>query len=375
MDRMDCGPASIKIVAKHYGKYYSLQYLRDLCSMTREGVSFLDLTYTCEKIGLRTLASEANMDEMRDLITFPCIIHWNESHFVVVYRVTKKHVFVSDPALGLAKYDFERFKKGWCTRHQEKGAFLAVEPQAHFKQIEPGEKKERLKKFENILGYFTPYKRSFINLCIVMMIVTALQSLLPFISKAVIDVGIQTRDLNFIQLVLVGNIMIIFCMLLANVVRDWILLHVTARVNIALISDYLIKLMKLPASFFETKMTGDILQRAHDHERIRSFIMNNSLGMLFSMLSFSVFAVIMFIYNRYIFYIFMAGSVLYVLWIMIFLRTRKKLDWEYFDLKTMENRKMKRLNLGTLEEVFHPFNADVLRTVVGGNGNGTQDNP
>ena len=306
--------------------------MRDLCGMTREGVSFLDLTYTCEKIGLRTLASEASMEEMRDLVTLPCIIHWNESHFVVVYHVSKKYVFVSDPAKGLVKYDFDSFEKGWCTRHGEKGAFLAVEPQAHFKQIEPGEKTERLKKFENILGYFTPYKRSFVNLCIVMLIVTALQSLLPFISKAVIDVGIQTRDLHFIHLVLIGNIMIIFCMLLSNIVRDWILLHITARVNIALISDYLIKLMKLPSSFFETKMTGDILQRAQDHERIRSFIMNNSLGMIFSSLSFSVFAVIMFVYNRNIFYIFLAGSVIYVVWIFAFLKARKKLDWEYFDL-------------------------------------------
>ena len=332
MDIMDCGPACLKIIAKHFGKYYSLQYLRDLCGMTRIGVSFLDLTYACEKIGLRTLASEAGMQEMKNFITLPCIVHWNESHFVVVYAVSKKYVFVSDPASGLVKYDFANFKKGWCTRHEEKGAFLAVEPQAHFKQIESGEKIERLKRFENILAYFTPYKRSFINLCLVMLIVTALQSLLPFITKAVIDVGIHTRDLNFIQLVLIGNILIIFCMLLSNVIRDWILLHVTARVNIALISDYLIKLMKLPASFFETKMTGDILQRAHDHERIRSFIMNNSLSMLFSLLSFSVFAVIMFIYNRNIFYIFLVGSVIYVVWILAFMRARKKLDWEYFTL-------------------------------------------
>jgi ATP-binding cassette subfamily B protein len=329
---MDCGPASIKIIAKYFGKYYSLQYLRDLCGMTREGVSFLDLTYACEKIGLRTLASEATMEEIMNLVALPCIIHWDESHFIVVYKVSTKYVLVSDPAKGLLKYSIDQFKKGWCHREGGKGVFLAVEPQAHFKQIEAGEKTERLKKIENILGYFAPYKKSFINLCIVMLIVTLLQSLLPFISKAVIDVGIQTRDIQFIHLVLIGNIMIIFCVLLSNIVRDWILLHVTARVNIALISDYLIKLMRLPVSFFETKMTGDILQRAHDHERIRSFIMNNSLGMLFSILSFSVFAVIMFVYNRNIFYIFMAGSILYVIWIFVFLRTRKKLDWEYFDL-------------------------------------------
>ena len=350
LDKMDCGPASIKIIAKHFGKYYSLQYLRDLCGMTREGVSFLDLTYACEKIGLRSFASEATMGELRDLVTLPCIIHWNESHFVVVYQVTKTYVFVSDPAKGLIKYDHKQFEKGWCSREGNKGAFLAVEPQAHFKQIEINEKTERLKKFENILGYFIPYKRSFLNLCIVMLLVTLLQSLLPFISKAVIDVGIKTRDIHFIYLVLVGNIMIIFCVLLSNIVRDWILLHVTARVNIALISDYLIKLMKLPASFFETKMTGDILQRAHDHERIRSFIMNNSLGMLFSMVSFLVFAIIMLVYNRIIFYIFLAGSVIYVVWILAFLRIRKRLDWEFFDLQA-KNQSYWIETIGGIQEI------------------------
>ena len=146
LDIMDCGPTSIKIIAKYYGKCYSLQYLRDLCGTTREGVSFLDLTYACEKIWLRTLASEANMEEMRNLITLPCIIHWNERHFMVVYHVTKKYVYVSDPASGLLKYDFVSFKKGWCTRHEEKGAFLAVEPKANFKQMKTSEKRNATKK-------------------------------------------------------------------------------------------------------------------------------------------------------------------------------------------------------------------------------------
>ena len=167
--------------------------------MTREGVSFLDLTYTCEKIGLRTLASDATIEEMRNIITLPCIIHWNESHFVVVYKVSRKHVFVSDPAKGLIKYDFDSFRKGWCKREGGTGAFMAVEPRADFKQIEAGEKKERLKKFENILGYFTPYKRSFVNLCVVMLIVTLLQSLLPFISKAVIDKDLTKRIISLYE--------------------------------------------------------------------------------------------------------------------------------------------------------------------------------
>ncbi len=165
-----------------------------------------------------------------------------------------------------------------------------------------------------------------------MLVVTILQGLLPFIAKAVIDVGIQTRDVDFINIVLIANIAIYVSILLSNMVRDWILLHVTSRVNIALISDYLIKLMLLPITFFENKMLGDILQRAQDHERIRSFIMNNSLNMVFSTLTFVVFGIILSFYNATIFYIFLAGSMLYVAWVTGFLRLRRKLDWEYFEL-------------------------------------------
>lgn len=165
-----------------------------------------------------------------------------------------------------------------------------------------------------------------------MLLVTILQGFLPFISKAVIDVGIQTHDVDFINLVLIANISIVVSVLLSNIVRDWILLHITSRINIALISDYLIKLMQLPITFFENKMTGDILQRANDHERIRSFIMNNSLNMIFSTLTFIVFGVILLIYNKIVFLIFLGGSVLYILWVFAFLGIRKKLDWEYFEL-------------------------------------------
>ena len=209
---------------------------------------------------------------------------------------------------------------------------MAIEPQSTFYEKNAEQQENRRKTFESFLGYLRPYKSSFITLFVVMFLVTVLQGLLPFISKAVIDVGIQTHDIDFINILLIGNIAIYVSILLANLVRDWILLHITSRVNIALISDYLIKLMSLPITFFENKMTGDILQRANDHERIRSFIMNNSIGMLFSILTFVVFAVILAVYNSIIFYIFLFGSILYVVWVMAFLKLRKKLDWEYFEL-------------------------------------------
>lgn len=335
MDMMDCGPACLKMIAKHYGKYYSLQYLRDKCGITREGVSFLDVSHAAESIGLRSISLKCTIDDLIVKMPLPAIVHWNNSHFIVVYKTTPRtrKIYVSDPAKGYICYTKEEFAKKWIKKDQkDKGVLMAIEPQANFYQRQEDDRIERKRAFENLLGYFRPYKKSFINLGVVMLLVTALQGLLPFISKAVIDVGIQTQDIDFINIVLIANIAIFISILLSNMVRDWILLHVASRVNIALISDYLIKLMLLPITFFENKMTGDILQRAQDHERIRSFIMNNSINMIFSSLTFVVFGIVLLIYNTTIFYIFLGGSTLFIVWVMAFLKLRKKLDWEYFEL-------------------------------------------
>lgn len=331
MDSQDCGPASLKIIAKHFGRYYSLQYLRDRCGITNQGISLLDLSTGAESIGLRTLAIQASIQDVVNNVPFPAILFWNDNHFIVVYHADKKHIYVSDPAKGRIKYTYEEFRKGWYQKGENKGVLLAIEPTIDFKRTKEEKAMER-NSFMSILRYFIPYKKSFITIFLIMLMVTLLQGVLPFISKAVIDVGIKTSDLNFINMVLIGNISILLSITVFNVVRDWILLHITSRVNIALISDYLIKLMKLPVTFFENKLLGDILQRARDHERIRSFIMNNSLSLVFSMLTFVLFGIILLIYNAIIFYIFLAGSILYVLWVLLFLNVRKKLDWEYFEL-------------------------------------------
>ena len=332
LDATDCGAACLKIIAKHYGKFYSLQYLRDKCGTTREGVSLIDLSYAAENIGLRCISINCTVEDLRDKITLPSILHWNDNHFVVVYKVTKTKVFISDPSRGLVSYSYQDMERMWYLLDEAHGAAMIIEPMADFKQREDDERIERKKTLQNFIGYFRPYKRSFYVLGIVMLIVTLLQATLPFITKAVIDVGIQTRDLTFINIVLIANILILVSILLSNIVRNWILLHITARVNIAIISDFLIKLMKLPLPFFENKMVGDILQRANDHDRIRSFIMNNGISMIFSILTFFIFGVILYIFNTTVFAIFLAGSIVYVLWVMAFLSIRKKLDWEYFDL-------------------------------------------
>lgn len=331
MDSQDCGPASLKIIANYFGKYYSLQYLRDRCGITNKGVSLLDLSTGAESIGLRTLAMKCTIDDVVNSVPFPAVVFWKDNHFVVAFHADKKHVWVSDPSKGRVKYSHEEFRRGWYQKNEHQGVLLAVEPTTEFKESD-ADKKQKKNSFASILNYFFPYRKNFGLIFIIMLVVTLLQGMLPFISKAVIDVGIKTSDVNFINMVLIGNISILLSVMIFNILRDWILLHITARVNIALISDYLVKLMRLPVTFFENKLLGDILQRAQDHERIRSFIMNNSLSLIFSSLTFVVFAVILLIYNAIIFYIFLAGSVLYVIWVLLFLSIRKKLDWEYFEL-------------------------------------------
>lgn len=338
-DMMDCGPASLKMIAKHYGKYYSLQYLRDLCGNTREGVSLAGISHGAETIGLRSLAAQCTTEDIIEKVPLPTIIHWDNSHFVVLYDVKEKRAgsatfYVADPAKGHISYNYEEFENKWIKRNENKtsGVALILEPQADFKQRQAYEKAERGRHFENIVGYFSPYKKSFVHLGLVMLLSTGMQAVLPFISKAVIDVGIQTQDVSFINIVLIANLALILSITLSAAVRDWILQHMSSRINIALISDYLIKLMKLPVAFFENKMLGDILQRANDHERIRSFIMNNSLNLIFSSLTFVIFGLVLLIFNNTIFWVFLTGSTLYVLWVMGFLRLRKKLDWDYFEL-------------------------------------------
>ena len=331
MDAKDCGPASLKMVAKYFGRYYSLQYLRDKCGITKEGVSLLGISAAAESIGLHTAAFKCTIDDVIMKVPFPVIIYWNENHFVVVYHANNKHIWVSDPCKGHVKYTKREFMEGWYLKNEDKGVLLALEPTADFK-LSKQEKTQEKDSMISMLRYFMPYKKEFSLIFFVMLVATLLQGILPFISKSVIDIGINTSDVNFINMVLIGNICILLSIMVFNVVRDWILMHITARVNIALISDYLIKLMKLPVTFFENKLLGDILQRAADHERIRSFIMNNSLSLIFSTFTFLLFSIILLVYNHVIFFIFLGGSILYVTWVMLFLSIRKKLDWQYFEL-------------------------------------------
>lgn len=335
-DQMDCGPTCLKIIAKYYGRFYSLHFLREKCGVTREGVSMKDISYAAESIGLRSRTVRCTAQDLFEKVPFPCIIHWNNNHFVVLYKIKKQRVYISDPYKGLTSYTHQEFVDKWIPPQEEKGVLMVLEPLLDFKDRHLDEQQNKKKTFSTLIRYFSPYKKDFAHLLFIMTIVTALQAVIPFISRSIIDVGIRTHDVNFINMIITANIVILLSITLANAVRDWVLQHLTARINVALISDYLIKLMKLPITFFENKMMGDILQRAQDHERIRSFIMNNSLNMIFSMLTFLTFSVILLVFNSTIFYLFIAGTVLYLIWVFAFMKLRRKLDWNYFELSAKD---------------------------------------
>ena len=236
MDSNDCGPASLKIIAKYFGKFYSLQALRDKCGITNQGISLLDISMGAENIELRTLSIKCAISDVIKKVPFPAIIYWKDSHFVVIYHADKKYVWVSDPAKGLIKYSTVEFQEGWYQKNENYGILLAVEPTVEFYDSKK-EKDIKSKTFSHILKYFFPYKKNFALIFGIMLIVTLLQGLLPFISKAVIDVGIKSSDIDFINMVLIGNISILISITIFNIIRDWVLMHITSRVNIALICD------------------------------------------------------------------------------------------------------------------------------------------
>jgi len=326
------------MVARHYGKHFTLQTLREKSHLSREGVSMLGIARAAEMIGMQTMGVSITWDRLKEEAPLPVIVHWQQNHFVVVFKIRKDKVYVADPAFGHTVYSREEFLKGWLSSREEgeaKGSALLVQPTPDFLNQED----EPVKKtgFRYLFRYLTPYRRYVYHLLLGVIIGSIILFLLPFLFQAMVDFGITNQDLHFIYLVLLFQFVLIISQMGIDFIRRWILLHLSTRVNISLISDFLSKLMKLPVSFFDTKLTGDILQRIGDHRRIETFMTTSSLTILFSMVNLVVFAVILAIYSFKILLIFLAGGLLYFLWIYIFMKRRRTLDQKYFS-KMAENQ-------------------------------------
>ncbi|MFT6960521.1 MAG: ATP-binding cassette subfamily B protein [Flammeovirgaceae bacterium] len=332
LDQMDCGPTCLKMVAKHYGKELSIQYLREEAHIDRQGVSLLGIADAAEKVGFRTMAVKTNFETLVEEAPFPCIAHWNQQHFVVVYRIETDKVYVADPANALLVYTKEEFCKSWIGKGQDdEGILLLLEttPEFHAEEF-MGELPEKT-SFRFLFQYLTPYKKLIFQVFLGLLAGSVLALVLPFLTQALVDFGINKQDIGFVYTVLVAQVALFFGKTAIEVIRSWILLHISARVNIFIISDFLIKLMKLPISFFDSKNLGDILQRMQDHERIKHFLTSSSLSFLFSVVSFLIFSVVLLIYSVEIFIIFLVGSALYVSWILFFMKRRRELDFKRFN--------------------------------------------
>ncbi len=330
-DAMDCGPTCLRIVAKYYGKHYKLDTLRDRSHITREGVSLLGISRAAESIGFRTMGVKIGFEQLKTEALLPAIVHWNQNHFVVVYKITGKKgqevVHVSDPAAGLIKYPVNEFLNCWqsTTEGDEKqGVALLLEPSPDF--YSSADEKLNKRNLGYLFKYLNPYHRLIVQLFLGLLLGSLLQLLLPFLTQSIVDQGIGNRNISFIYLVLIAQLVLTVSRVSVEFIRGWILLHLGTRVNVSLISDFLAKLMRLPMRFFDTKMTGDLMQRIGDHKRIESFLTGTSLNVIFSFVNVIIFGVVLLVYNYQIFAVFFIGSALYAFWVVLFLKKRAELD-------------------------------------------------
>ena len=352
-DAADCGPTSLRMIAKYYGKEYSAEMLRRHCNISREGVSMLGISDAAEYIGLHTMGVRISFEQLAEEALLPCILHWNQNHFVVCYKIEKKrngkyNIHISDPASQRLCYTKEEFLKCWLSTKSnniDKGSALLLEPGVDF-----GNRKEEVEARKHSLSFFLkyllPYKGQFLQLLFGMIVGSLLQLIFPFLTQAMVDWGVGEKNISLITLILVAQLTLFLAQLSVGYIRSWILLHVNSRINISLISDFLIKLMNMPLHFFDTKRTGDIMQRIGDHGRIKNFLMGNSMSILFSMANFIIFAGILAYYNMKILTIFLVGNTFYVLWILYFMKYRRELDFKRFNQASNEQNKIIQLIQG-----------------------------
>lgn len=355
---MDCGPACLRMISKYYGHHYSLQTLRQKCFITREGVSLLGISDAAESIGFRTCGVKITGDQLVNEAMLPCILYWNNSHFVVCYKIKRKRggkliFYIADPASQRLQYEEDEFKKCWLgvtlADVNRRGIALLLEPNANFANIEEEPERSSKKSLLFFLRYLLPYKSQFTQLALGMALGSVLQMAFPILTQSLVDVGIGERNLSFITLILIAQLFLFVSQLAVGYIRSWIMLHINTRVDVALISDFLTKLMKLPLSYFDTKMTGDIMQRIGDHSRIKSLLMSNSFNIIFSIFNFFLFAGILGYYHPMILGIFLLGNGLYAVWVLSFMRYRRELDIKRFNQSAGEQSKLIQLVQGMQE--------------------------
>lgn len=345
-DSMDCGPTCLAMVCKYYKKNIPIQIVREKTQIGKEGVNLLGISEAAESIGFRTKSVCITYNELFRDALLPAILHWDQNHFVLAIpqKSNGKKFTVADPAKGIITYTKKEFLQHWVSNKLngiEEGIALLLEPTpAFYKQEDKSNSTESREKgtlaFKNIFSYIIPYKKLVFQLLVGLAVASMLQLILPFLTQSVVDVGVNTGNIQFVYIVLMAQAALFAGRLVVEFVRSWILLHISTRINVSILTDFLIKLMKLPVSFFDSKKTGDVLQRMNDHQRIESFLTGSSLNVLFSLINLIVFSIVLAVFNVYIFIVFAVASVLYAIWVMLFLKKRKELDYKRFEIASQE---------------------------------------
>jgi ATP-binding cassette subfamily B protein len=341
LDVMDCGPTCLKMISEFYGKTYSIQSIREKSFISKEGVSMYGIGQAAEKLGFRTMSAKVNGETLLTKAPLPCIIHWNQNHFVVVigtviHKVRNEvtAVKVADPAIGIITYTLNEFFQKW-ERSGENGIVMLLQPTPSFyESVDEGEAKNV--SFKYLIKYLRPYRKLVIQLLLGLIVGSLIQLIFPFLTRALVDYGINKNNLQFIYLILFAQLMLFTGRVSTEFIRNWILLHISTRINLSILSDFLIKLMNLPLSFFDVKKHGDILQRIRDHSYIEAFLTNSTLNMLFSVLNMLVFGIVLCYYSVTIFLVFLFGSALYGVWVLLFIQQRRNLNFKRFDILSKE---------------------------------------
>jgi ATP-binding cassette subfamily B protein len=340
-DAMDCGPACLKMVAAYYKKSFTLETIRRKCYITREGVSFLGLSEAADSLGFRTIGVKIPFALLAEKVPLPCIIHWKQKHFIVVYKIVKDKIYAADPAIGLVTFSREDFTRNWASTIEDgkpAGLVLILEPTPALSEIE--NEKEPVHGFRFLIKYFSLYRKYIGQLILGLIIGSIIQLIVPFLTQSIIDTGLNNNDIGFIYLILFAQLALVIGRMSVEFIRGWLLLHIGTRVNVSIISGFLQKLMSLPVAFFDTKLTGDILQRIDDNNRIENFLTSTSLSILFSFFNIIVFGIVLAIYSLKILALFLTGSVLYVLWVSLFMKPRARLDHQRFREMSAANTKL-----------------------------------
>ncbi|WP_316745237.1 peptidase domain-containing ABC transporter [Pedobacter antarcticus] len=346
-DSMDCGPTCLRMIAKHYGRTYSQKTMSRLCEINREGVSLLGISDAAEKIGFRTLGVKLSNEQLKEA-ELPCILHWRQYHFIVLYKIKNHKYYLADPAGGLFILDENSFNRSWRQdKDNLEGIALLISTTPQF--YEQDDEKAMEVRWSFLLKYLILYRRLIIQLLFGLGIGSILQLITPFLTQSIVDIGINTRNLNFIYIIVIAQIALVIGRVSVEFIRSWILLHISTRINIAILTDFLIKLMKLPMSFFDTKMTGDIMQRINDQKTIQSFLTGATLTTVFSMFNLVVFSIVLAYYNMSIFFVFAVSSSLYIAWIILFLRRRRELNYKSFDVSASNQSNIVQLINGMQE--------------------------